>query len=134
MTNGKIAAWTTGVVGAIVLGAFVGTALVHRQAVQEPAIEVAPAPVAETAAPPATPAPRAKVAPKAEETTEARAERTVAPPVVPSLPATEPQLHERLKPVLNAGARMDVAAAGFRDAEQFATVAPAARNTNVPFM
>ena len=29
---------------------------------------------------------------------------------------------------------MDVAAEGFRSAEEFATVAHAARNTNVPFM
>jgi hypothetical protein len=43
-------------------------------------------------------------------------------------------VHARLKPVLNRGARMDVAAQGFRSAEEFATVAHAARNTNVPFM
>jgi hypothetical protein len=49
-------------------------------------------------------------------------------------PASEPRLHARLKPVLNRGARMDVAAEGFRSAEQFATVAHAARNTDVPFM
>ena len=29
---------------------------------------------------------------------------------------------------------MEIASDGFRDAEQFATVAHAARNTNVPFM
>jgi hypothetical protein len=50
------------------------------------------------------------------------------------LPASEPRLHARLKPVLNRGARMDVAAEGFRSAEEFAAVAHAARNTNVPFM
>lgn len=47
---------------------------------------------------------------------------------------SEPQLHERLKPVLNKGTRMSIASEGFRDAEQFATVAHAARNTEVPFM
>jgi VWFA-related protein len=35
-----------------------------------------------------------------------------APPVVPSLPATQPELHARLKPVLNRGTRMEVAAEG----------------------
>jgi hypothetical protein len=48
--------------------------------------------------------------------------------------ASEPRLHDRLKPVLNRGARMTVAAEGFRSAEEFAAVAHAARNTNVPFM
>jgi hypothetical protein len=50
------------------------------------------------------------------------------------VPATEPQLQDRLKPVLNRGAKMDIAAAGFTSGEQFATVAHAARNTSVPFM
>jgi hypothetical protein len=50
------------------------------------------------------------------------------------MPASEPRLHARLKPVLNPGARMAVAADGFRSAEEFAAVAHAARNTNVPFM
>jgi hypothetical protein len=50
------------------------------------------------------------------------------------IPVSEPRLHDRLKPVLNRGTRMEIAAEGFRSAEQFATVAHAARNTNVPFM
>jgi hypothetical protein len=39
-----------------------------------------------------------------------------------------------LKPLLNKGADMGVAAQDFKDAEQFAAVAHAARNTEVPFM
>jgi hypothetical protein len=39
-----------------------------------------------------------------------------------------------LKPLLNKGADMGVASADFVDAEQFAAVAHAARNTEVPFM
>jgi hypothetical protein len=50
------------------------------------------------------------------------------------MPASEPRLHARLKPVLNPGARMTVASEGFRSGEEFAAVAHAARNTNVPFM
>jgi hypothetical protein len=50
------------------------------------------------------------------------------------LPASEPRLHARLKPMLNRGAQMDIAADGFRSGEEFAAVAHAARNTNVPFM
>jgi hypothetical protein len=53
---------------------------------------------------------------------------------VAAVPATAPSLHERLKPLLNRGADMGVAAAGFRDGEQFATLAHASKNTNVPFM
>jgi hypothetical protein len=45
-----------------------------------------------------------------------------------------PALHERLKPLLNKGANMDVASEGFGDAEQFAAVAHAARNTEIPFV
>jgi hypothetical protein len=45
-----------------------------------------------------------------------------------------PELHQRLKPVLNRGANMAVAAEGFQSAEQFATVAHAAHNTAVPFV
>jgi hypothetical protein len=59
---------------------------------------------------------------------------TTAPAGVATLPATQPELHERLKPVLNRGTKMHLAAEGFRDAEQFATVAHAARNTGVPFV
>jgi hypothetical protein len=45
-----------------------------------------------------------------------------------------PALHARLKPLLNKGANMDVASEDFGDAEQFAAVAHAARNTEIPFM
>jgi hypothetical protein len=47
---------------------------------------------------------------------------------------SDPRLHDRVRPLLNRGAKIDIAAEGFRSAEEFATVAHAARNTNVPFM
>jgi hypothetical protein len=53
---------------------------------------------------------------------------------VPAVALSTPELHERLKPVLNKGADMTIAAEGFRSAEEFAMVAHAARNTEVPFM
>jgi hypothetical protein len=56
--------------------------------------------------------------------------RATTPAIVPS--ATE--LQEQLKPLLNQGADMTVASEGFRNAEQFAAVAHAARNTEVPFV
>jgi hypothetical protein len=45
-----------------------------------------------------------------------------------------PELQQRLKPLLNQGANMEVASREFKDGEQFATVAHAARNTEIPFM
>ena len=53
---------------------------------------------------------------------------------VPAVALSTPELQARLKPVLNKGANMTIAAEGFRSAEEFATVAHAARNTEVPFM
>lgn len=126
MTNRTIAGLTAGVAGAIVLGILAVPMLVPREpATPAPsaAMEPAPAPV-EAVKPRPTPPARAKVVEK----------RTIAPDVVPKLPATEPELHARLKPVLNQGTRMKDAAAGFRDAEQFAAVAHAAKNTRVPFV
>jgi hypothetical protein len=89
-----------------------------------PAAAVSPS--AEPVKPRRAPAPRAVAKKDVEKT-------TIAPDVVPALPATQAELHARLKPVLNRGTRMALAAQGFRDAEQFATVAHAARNTGVPF-
>src|SRR4029450_11176818 len=45
-----------------------------------------------------------------------------------------PALHERLKPLLKKGANMDLASEDFGDAEEFAAVAHAAQNTEIPFM
>jgi hypothetical protein len=53
---------------------------------------------------------------------------------VKTIPASAPELHDRIKPVLARGTKVSLAAEGFTDAEQFATLAHAARNTNVPFI
>jgi hypothetical protein len=45
-----------------------------------------------------------------------------------------PELHARLKPVLNRGTKMELADDGFSSAEQFAMIAHAAKNTGVPFV
>jgi hypothetical protein len=89
-------------------------------------------PAAAVATPPAE-APKARRAPAPRAAARPAEKTTIAPDVVPTLPATEPELQARLKPVLNRGTRMALAAEGFRDAEQFAAVAHAARNTGVPF-
>jgi hypothetical protein len=52
----------------------------------------------------------------------------------PAIALSTPELHALLKPVLNKGTNMTIAAEGFHSAEEFATVAHAAKNTAVPFM
>jgi hypothetical protein len=52
----------------------------------------------------------------------------------PEIALSAPELHERLKPLLNKGTDITLAAEGFRNAEQFATLVHAARNTEVPFV
>jgi hypothetical protein len=124
MTIGKASALTAGLIGAMALGVVVGPSITNREKMMTPPAAVEPAPQAQ--APAAAPA-----APRV--TAERRADIKVRENLV-AMSSTSPQLHERLKPVLNRGAKMDIAAQGFRDAEQFATVAHAARNTEVPFM
>ena len=51
-----------------------------------------------------------------------------------AVPVSAPELQARLKPLLNRGSDMTLAARDFRDAEEFAAVAHAARNTSVPFV
>ena len=57
-----------------------------------------------------------------------------APKLVLTVPVTAPELHNRIKPVLARGTKINLAVEGFSDAEQFATLAHAARNTQVPFI
>jgi hypothetical protein len=139
MTNGKIVLTTVTTIalaGAVAAGVMYGPRMMHRDAETMPSTAIeAPAP--EPAAPAKTRAKTPDVAKraKAAEAAEANmAKRTIAPDVVEKLPATEPELHARLKPLLNRGTRMELAAEGFKDAEQFAAVAHGARNTEIPFM
>jgi hypothetical protein len=106
-----------GFIGAVALGIAIGPSLTHRDATGiVPGVELSqPA-----AAPSRAAAPRAR--------TSTRAARAVA------IPASTPALQTQLKPLLNVGTNMTLAADGFRNAEQFATVAHAARNTEVPFV
>lgn len=117
MTTAKTLALTAGLAGAIALGVWAVPRVMDNQS---RSTDAAVAEVAEPAAPVADKAPARRRAPR---------ERTVA-----MLPASAPALHKTLKPVLSRGTRMEVAAEGFSSAEQFATVAYAARNTEVPFM
>jgi hypothetical protein len=117
VTTAKTLALTAGLAGAIALGVWAVPRVMDNQA---RSTDAAVAEVAEPAAPVADKAPAPRRAPRVN--------------AVAMLPASAPALHETLKPVLNRGTRMEVAAEGFTSAEQFATVAYAARNTEVPFM
>jgi len=120
VTTGKKAALTIGLVGAIALGVWAVPRLNNDRLSTDTMV----ADVAEPTTPVVekTPAPR-RVARASKPADTAAA-----------LPASTPALHDRLKPVLNRGTKVNVAAEGFSSAEQLATVAYAARYTEVPFM
>jgi hypothetical protein len=116
VTTAKSLAITAGVAGAIALGVWA----VPRISTEH---DATPAAVTTEATP--APAPEArKAAPRAARRAPAR----------PAVAADAPELHARLKPVLNRGTKMELAADGFSSAEQFATIAHAAKNTGVPFV
>jgi hypothetical protein len=127
MTMGKSAAITAGFIGAFGVGVWTGPHLTHASVVDTNApVAAIESPVATPAAPPAVVHPRAQAA--VAPTTTAFA------PIPTALEPTAPELHQRLKPLLRSGANMEIASEGFRSAEQFATVAHASQNMNVPFM
>ena len=129
MAVGKAAALTAGFVGAFALGIAIGPSVRDILSVREPQAVVAPAEVVSDK----PPAPVATPIPVKPPRTRANASTPKAAPSV-MIPLSDSRLHDRVKPLLNPGARMATAAEGFRSAEEFATVAHAARNTSVPFM
>jgi len=119
MTFGKGAVLATGFVGAMALGVWIGSYITSDRAI-------------------------ATLTPRAYRTESPRAAATSRQPVsaarvttratTPAIAPSSTELKNHLKPLLNKGADMTVASEGFRNAEQFAAVAHAARNTEVPFM
>ena len=126
MTFGKAAGMTLGFIGAFGLGVAVGPSMTDRdhQTAASPTAQVSDESNV-NAAPAARPS---RVTRKTASTFRPPTEAVIV------APATHAELQKRLKPVLNRGANMTKAADGFRNGEEFATVAHAARNTNVPFM
>lgn len=119
MTIGKMTALSLGLVGSFALGVWTGPHITQRA-------EQASSAVHETVTAPGT---QDEATSAAKVRSTRRAEARIA-----RVEVSAPALHDRLKPVLNRGADMAIAAEGFRSAEQFATVAHAARNTEVPFV
>ena len=130
MKTGRSLNAVLGLVGGVALGIWMGAAMMPRSG-------PATAPVAEIQ-PVAEPAPEAvKVTPRRGRVARAAtvaAEPTEAPKLVMTIPVSAPELHDRMKPVLARGTKIPMAAEGFTDAVQFATLAHAARNTQVPFI
>ena len=125
MTLGKVTAFGACLIAAMGFGIWVSPHVMQGERIADVPLGIdALAPETETA--PAARPPLAGAA-AADKVVSAR---DALPPVAVS----DPALHARLEPVLNPGADMAVAAGGFTDAAEFATVAYAARNTGVPFM
>ena len=124
MTLLKASALTLGLAGAYALGVWTGPVL--RDSVGERPPVHRPANAWAGATEPAgTPAPR----PASSASREAATSRTR----VTLTPSSE-TVRAHVKPLLNKGTDMERAATGFRAAEQFITVAHAARNTKIPFV
>ena len=135
MTVRKAGLLTAGVVAVFALGVVTGPTIRDNwsrtnapEAVAAPVHESAPVPVKAE-----RPAPRAR-------SSSSRAHQAVATKKasntirVVAVSVWEPELRDRVKAVLNPGTRLEIAAADFDTADQFVTVAHAARDTQIPFM
>ncbi len=129
MKTGTTSAAVLGLIGGVALGVWIGAEMTSGRAVAE-----TPVAVEQTVEAPA-PEP-ARTTPRRARVTRAAtpAETADAPKLVMTIPVSAPELHDRMKPVLARGTKIPMAVEGFKDAEQFATIAHAARNTQVPFI
>jgi hypothetical protein len=125
MTFGKATVAVVALVTAFALGVWAGPYLTERAATVTKGHVSAEVTEREATARGSAPVRNARTGGEARKARETRAT---------TLAASAPEVQKHLKPLLNRGADMEIASEGFRDAEQFATVAHAARNTNVPFM
>ena len=139
MTFGKASLLAVGFVGAVGLGVAIGMAVAERTPVSAPGFDAymsaPPSPTGDDygAARRVSPRPATTATPAAAAA--AAADRnTAAASSAKAIDLSTPELQKRLKPLLNRGTDMTLAADGFRDAHQFATIAHAAHNTQVPFV
>src|SRR5262249_39068417 len=131
MTSGKAALLTAGVVGVVALGVVTAPTIRNHWKMNAPAA-TASAPATDNA-PAATKAkrtPRRATPPRDAMT----AKKETGKVDIVAVSVWQPELRDRVKKVLNPGARLELAAEDFTSAEQFVTVAHAARNTQVPFV
>lgn len=129
MKTGTTSAAVLGLIGGVALGVWIGAEMTSSRTVAEAPVAVEQA-VADPAPVKAQPR-RARVARAARPAATASPD---APKLVKTIPVSAPELHDRMKPVLARGTKIPLAVEGFKDAEQFATIAHAARDTQVPFI
>ena len=138
MKTGKTSAATLGLVGGLVLGAWIGSELtMSRTVTPEPAavtVKAVEEPSAPTAPQPKRVTRVTRVARAASGAVEEAPMPESTPRLVMTIPVSAPELHARMKPVLARGTKLPLAVEGFTSAEQFAAIAHAARNTQVPFI
>lgn len=135
--KGRASAVTLGLAGGLALGVWIGSEMTSGREAAAPGPAVVAAQPAEEPAMLPQPATRKRVTTVARARAAAAVEAPApesAPRLVKTIPVSAPELHERIKPVLAQGTKVTLAAEGFTDAEQFATLAHAARNTKVPFI
>lgn len=119
MTFGKASALTVALAGAIGLGIWIGPRVMHS----------APAPATSVVKG------SGMTGTSAEGSKSAAAARPDKPAMkLVVVPATATHVQDHVKPLLNRGANVALASDGFRNAEQFVTVAHAAKNTEIPFV
>jgi len=125
----KTSAAVLGLIGGVALGVWIGAEITPARIVEAP---VAAAQRVDMPAPePVTIAPRRTARVRLASAAGAPAE---VPKLLMTIPVSAPELHDRMKTVLARGTKIPMAVEGFKDAEQFATIAHAARNTKVPFI
>lgn len=115
MTLLKAVALIVALVVAFVLGLALRPYVVHQPDMNASAVSVPIRPASTTATHPVKPV---------AETLSARAAKVTVTPA----------LETRVQPLLKQGADMKLAAEGFKTGEQFAAVAHAANNTDIPFV
>lgn len=137
MTAGKASALAAALVGAVALGVAIGPT-VQDKWLNKDAPTVAREPAHSVESPAVKPAVKTE---RPERRAAAAGARALAAPKKNTgtiqwvaVPLWEPEFRDRVKAVLNPGTRLELAAADFENAEQFMTVAHAARDTQVPFM
>jgi len=131
MTSGKAALLTAGLVGVVALGVVTAPTIRDHWSKMNTPEATASAP-ADTSAP--TPVKATRPAHRATSREAVTAKKDTGKVEIVAVSVWQPELRKRVKAVLSPGARLELAAEDFTSAEQFVTVAHAARNTQVPFV
>jgi len=133
MTYGNGLALALGFVGATAIGVAIGPYVIDHPAAARhwsPAVVQQAEQPADSAKPAAA---GTRAARKSNTTTAGRGNMAAA--AAASMTTASPDLHAKLRPLFVFAGEPDMTrvSAGFHDAEQFAAVAHAARNTDIPF-